>query len=344
MVLRFSLALSGDFAALARSIERAKKKFALQDEVRIVSCYEAGRDGFWLHRCLQSKGFENVVLDSSSIEVNRRARRAKTDRLDVDKLLSMLLRHLDGERKVFSIVRVPSVQDEDDRRLHRELDRLKKERTAHRNRIRSLLVAQGLGNAFGKDLAKQLDHLRLWDGSPLPAELKAEIHRELKRLELLAEQVHELEAKHLEQVTHGDTAKLRQIQHLQMLCSIGEVSSRVFVMELFGWRKFKNRKEVAAALGLTPTPYNSGQSERDQGISKSGNRRVRALAIEIAWLWLRYQPHSKLSRWFDERFAGGGKRMRRIGIVAVARKLMIDLWKYLEYGVIPEGAKLKKAA
>jgi transposase len=328
---------------LQEAITKAKAKFGLPMEARVVSCYEAGRDGFWLHRFLVSTGIENKVVDSSSIEVNRRARRAKTDGIDAGKLLGLLRRYWGGERDVYSVVRVPSESQEDARRLHRELERLKKERGQHITRIRSLLTLHGIEVSYvgGSDLADQVSGFRQWDGSPLPGELKAELLREGERLTLVRQQISALEAEQRRRERESDDPMIRKIVQLQQLGAIGQVSAWVFIMELFGWRKFNNRRELASLVGLTPMPYNSGDSTVEQGISKAGSRRVRALLIEISWLWLRYQPDSELSQWFNRRFAAGGKRMRRIGIVALARKLLIALWRYLETGEIPAGATLK---
>ena len=332
---------AGDLVALGEAIAKAKARFGMPGGVPIVSCYEAGRDGFWLHRSLVHCGVANVVVDASSIEVNRRARRAKTDRVDVEQLLRLLIRYHHGEQRVWSVVHVPSVEEEDARRLHRELERLKKERTGHRNRIQALFVSQGVRLQPRHDLLERLEAARLWDGSALPPDLQAEVRREEARLRLVDEQIRALEAEQVQRLEAAVTPCHQQIAHLMHLRGIGLTSAWVFVMEYFGWRQFHNRKEVAALAGLTPMPYASGDSSRDQGISKAGNRRIRTLMIQIAWGWLRYQPHSALSVWFNTRFALGGKRMRRIGIVALARRLLIALWRYLQSGVIPESASLK---
>ena len=328
---------------LQEEIGRAKQRFKLNDDVRIVSCYEAGRDGFWLHRYLCSCDIENVVVDSSSIEVNRRKRRAKTDRIDARKLLSMLLRYHGGERLLWSVVNVPSEGDEEARHLHREMEVLKKERNMHRNRTKGLMIQQGIQvkNPSSKKFLVELESWRTWDARQLPADLKSRIVREYERLRIVEDQLYTLRKEREVRLENADSPSLRMIAQLMTLRGIGMNSSWKFVMEMFGWRKFRNRQEVGAFPGLTPTPYDSGGSQHEQGISKAGNSRIRTLAVEMAWVWLRLQPQSKLSQWFNERFAGGGSRMRRIGIVAVARKLLIDLWRYLEYGVIPEGAYLK---
>jgi transposase len=333
-----------DLAGFREQTEKARLKFGLPEGVRIVSCYEAGRDGFWLHRFLTEQGIENLVVDSSSIEVNRRARRSKTDRLDAAKLLRMLVRYESGERGVWSVVRVPGEPDEDRMRLHRELGRLKKEHTQHGNRIRSLLALRGLKPLHvNRKLKEELAKMRDWRDAPLPPDLRAELERECDRWCLVHQQILTLKGEREKRLAEGQAPQLEKVQQLKSLRGIGEEGSWVFTMELFGWRHFDNRKQLGSQLGLTPTPYDSGQSSRELGISKAGSPRLRALAVEIAWKWLTYQPDSKLSRWFMERFGTGGARMRKVGIVALARKLVIALWRYLEYGVVPEGARLKTA-
>jgi transposase len=327
---------AGDTAKVIECIGKSKARGGLAPEARVLSCYEAGRDGFWLHRWLIAQGIDNLVVDSASIEVNRRARRAKTDRLDGDKLLGMLMRYAAGERRVWSVVRVPTLEQEDARRAHRELERLGHERTAHINRIRGLLVLQNLRVKYvGGRLWR-----RWWTShaGELPPGVRAEIERESERLSLVRAQMRTIEAQQREAVA-ADTEP--QVARLVRLGAIGPGSAWVLVKELFGWRRFRNRREVGSCLGLTPTPYASGQSEIEQGISKAGNRRVRTLLVELAWCWLRHQPGSALSQWFTKRFAAGGKRMRRIGIVALARRLAIALWRYLQDGLIPDGAQLK---
>lgn len=321
-------------------IEKSKEHFGLGDDFRVVSCYEAGRDGFWLHRYLESRGVKNLVVDPSSIEVNRRKRRAKTDRLDAKKLLKLLMRYIWGDKQAWRVVRVPGVAEEDERHLHRELESLKKERTAHRNRIRSLLKLHGIriDNPGRSDFKQYLDSVRLWDGSELGSELKARLQREYDRMEFAQSQLKALQERRVRLVRGQETGSMRRIDQMMALRGIGIESAWLLEKEFFGWRRFRNRKEVGALSGLSPTPYSSGKTQREQGISKEGNRRVRVMMIEIGWSWLRNQPDSKLTKWFNERYAGGGKRMRRIGIVALARKLLIDIWRFVEHGVIPEGA------
>jgi transposase len=331
-----------NLAQLHEEIDKAKQRFALGDDIGMMSCYEAGRDGFWLHRYLLSCGIDNVVVDSASIEVNRRKRRAKTDRIDVRKLMHMLLRYHGGEQLVWSVVNVPSEAAEDGRQLHRELESLKKERTMHRNRLKSLLIQQGIvvSNPSSRKFLIELEKLRSWDGKELPADLKSRIIREHARLRMVEEQIYALGKQREKRVAAADSDAMKQIEQLMTLVGIGMNSSWKFVMEFFAWRNFKNGKQIGALSGLTPTPYDSGGSQREQGISKAGNARVRTLAVEMAWVWLRFQPQSRLSQWYTQRFGQGGKRMRRIGIVAMARRLLIDLWRYLEQGVVPEGARL----
>jgi transposase len=332
-----------DRQRLKEEIEKAKKHFGLEAWVVVRSCHEAGREGFWVHRALTSLGIENVVVDASSIEVNRRSKHAKTDRMDAEKLVRQLMRYWQGEHTVWSVVRVPSAEAEDARQLHRDMEILKKERRSHRGRIQSILFTQGIDIEVGSKFLKELDQLRCWNGGPIPEEMKARLEREYHRLKVADADLGILKKQQQERLRELKTPAIEKVRLLQKLCSIGMTSSWTFVMECFGWRKFENRRQVAGALGITPMPYQSGDSSREQGISRSGNRRMRAMAVEIAWTWLRLQPDSKLSQWYQRRFGGGGKRMRRIGIVAMTRRLMIDLWRYLETGVVPEGARLKAA-
>jgi transposase len=330
-----------DLGRLTREIAEAKKWFGLPESAAVRSCYEAGRDGFWLHRYLVSRGIANVVVDSSSIEVKRRLRRAKSDRLDARKLLAMLLRYHAGERDVWSVVRVPTVADEDQRQLHRELRTLKKDHTRVTNRVKGLLAHQGIRLPKGTDVGAALDTLRLWDGSAVPAALRARLQRDWEHARFLSTKIRELERERQHAIAHGRGQAVDKVRQLLRLRAIGPTGAWVSVNEFFGWRQFRNRKEVGAAAGLTPTPYQSGGEHREQGISKAGSRHIRAVAIDMARCWLRYQPRSRLSRWYQARFGRGGTRARKVGIVALARKLLIELWRFLEFGVVPEGARLK---
>ena len=330
--------VAGDLNGLMQEIARAKQRLGVPESARVVSCYEAGRDGFWLHRFLLSEGVENVVMDSSSIEVNRRHRRAKTDGVDLEKLLSLLIRYERGEKKVFGVAQAPTPEQEDERHLARELESLKQERTVHTNRIKGLLASVGARVKVGKGFLQQLDQAKHWNDERLQANLRERLRREGERLALLESQIAEVDRFRRK----AETEATEKVQRLQELKGIGENSSWLFVVEFFGWRQFRNRREVASLAGLTPMPYQSGDSvNREQGISKAGNWRVRCMAVEIAWAWLRFQPKSRLSLWFQERYGPGSRRSRRVGIVALARKLLIALWRYLDYGVIPEGALLK---
>ena len=329
-----------DTDALFAEIKSAKKRFGLPENTAIVSCYEAGRDGFWLHRFLLSLRFENLVVDSSSIEVNRRKRRAKSDRLDAVKLVEMLVRWCNGEKKVWSVVRVPSVADEDHRQLHRELIELKSERTAHVNAIKGLLAGLGLEASVDDNFPERLEKLRQWDGSPVPPALTGRLLREFERWQLVGRQIHELDQERTRQIRHEETPEVQQTRQLLNLRGIGDNSAWLLVNELFAWRRFQNRRELGSLAGLTPTPYDSGETRREQGISKAGNRRVRWMMVQLAWGWLQYQPDSELSLWYQRRFGDGNSRVRKIGIVALARKLLIALWKYLETGQPPAGAEV----
>jgi len=332
---------AGAIGELLEQLGKVKAKWEMPAATRVVSCYEAGRDGFWLHRQLVELGIANQVVDAASIEVSRRARRAKTDRLDAQALLEKLMRYAHGERRVWRVVRVPDPEWEDLRQLHRERGQLLKDRTRSRNRMIGKLVAQGIRLVPGKGFIQALGEVRLFDGRALPPNLKAGLIREWERLQVVEAQLRAVEAE-IRALLKGEEG-LAAVRALLALPGIGWVGAWTLVLELFGWRQIANRRELAALVGLVPAPYNSGSMVRDQGISKAGNRRVRALLIQLAWLWLRYQPQSKHSRWFQERFGGGSKRQRRIGIVALARRLVIDLWRFLESGVVPEGTRVKVA-
>jgi transposase len=333
---------AGDVEAVEREVGAAKRRLGVGADARVVSCYEAGREGFWLHRWLRSRGIENQVIDSSSIEVNRRRRRRKTDRLDLKSLLRLLARWVGGEEEVWRVVRVPSVEAEDRRQLHRELEVLVDERTERSNRIRGLLGTQGMRLDLGGEFTKVLHEVRLWDGSPLPPGLRGRLEREWVRRESVVEEIRFLEAEQRALLRSGlEDPALEQVRALMKLRGIAIRSAWVFVMEFFSWRRFRNDKEVGALAGLAPAPYISGEEERSLGIEKAGNERVRTMATEIAWGWLRYQPESEITRWFERRFGHAGKRARRRGIVSVARKILVALRRYLEFGEIPRGACLK---
>lgn len=329
---------AGDLPRLEAEFEQAQRRFRLPDDVEVLTCYEAGRDGFWLHRFLEATGHRSYVVDSSSIEVNRRARRAKTDSLDLAGLLRLLIRYHGGERRVWSVVRVPSPEAEDARHLHRELLTLKRDRARLTNRIKALLATQGLSIPLDDDFAGAVEAVELWDGLPLLDHLRGRLRREWTRQRFLSQEIRDLERTRQAILRESEDPAVEQVRQLLALPGIGTNSAWLYVMEFFAWREFRNRREVGALAGLTPTPHQSGDSHREQGIAKAGNRRIRAMAIEIAWGWLRYQPDSELSRWYQKRFASASPRMRKVGVVALARKLLIALWRYLETGAVPEGA------
>ena len=338
----------GDGKELLDLCERIRTRVARETKrrVEIVSCYEAGYDGFWLHRLLEAHGIRNYVIDPASLQVDRRARRAKTDHVDAERLLRSLMAYLRGEPKVWSVVCVPSVAEEDDRRLNRERGRLINERIQHVNRIKGLLAIHGIYDyqPLRRDRMLRLERLRTAaDGQTLPPRLKAEILRELQRLELVLGMIKTIEAERDAiasakiETEHGSAKK---IQYLVKVKSIGPEFATTLVGEVF-FRSFDNRKQLASYVGLTPAHFQSGSMSRDQVITKSGNAKARTVMVELAWLWLRYQPASPLSVWFQERVGKLKGRIRRITIVAVARRLLIALWRYLETGLIPEGATLK---
>jgi transposase len=310
--------------------------------VQVVSCYEAGRDGFWLDRFLRAHGIENRIVDSASIEVRRRARRVKTDRLDAQKLLTMLHREALGEENLWSVVHVPAVADEDARSLQREYRTLVKERSRSSNRIKGLLASQGIvAPRIDGHFLRWLAAARLWDGSAIPCGMRARVEREFARWCFTRDQVLVLEKERRDRTKDETDRSLEKVRALFALKGIGLGAAWTWGLEFFTWRDFRNGKEVGALSGLAPTPYQSGDSSHELGISRAGNRWVRGLAIEIAWGWLRHQPDSALTRWYNERFARGGPRARKVGIVALARKLLVALWRYVETGALPEGAVLK---
>jgi len=327
--------------------ERIRTRVAKETTKRVemVSCYEAGYDGFWLHRLLQAHDIRNHVIDPASLQVDRRARRAKTDRVDAERLLRSLMAYLRGEPKVWSVVRVPSVAEEDDRRLHRERGRLINERIQHVNRIKGLLAIHGIYDyqPLRRDRIQRLEQLHTADGRTLPPRLEAEILRELQRLEIVIGMIKTIEAERdaiASANTETERGSVKKIQHLAKIKSIGPEFATTLVGEVF-YRSFDNRKQLASYVGLTPAHFQSGAMSRDQGISKAGNAKARTVMIELAWLWLRHQPDSDLSVWFRDRVGKLKGRIRQITIVAVARKLLIALWRYLETGLVPKGAILK---
>lgn len=315
---------------------RARAARAVGHAPAVASCYEAGYDGFWLHRRLQAAGIENLVVDPASIAVERRARRAKTDRIDAELLLRVLMAYRRGEPRVVRVVRVPSPEQEDARRPTRERERLIKEHTAHINRIKALLRTLGIaaGEPGRGGWPAWLARARDWQGRPVPARLLAELAREHARLMLVREQIAALTEGPAPAETAAASTRLARLK------GIGPVFAGTLAGELF-WKDFQNRREVGAYCGLAPSPWQSGGVARDQGISKAGNRRARHVAVELAWLWLRHQPQSALSRWFHARVGDLRGRVRRIAIVALARKLVIALWRYLATGLVPTDAVLK---
>lgn len=322
-------------------IEKVKKKWGLSSGVRVVVVYEAGQDGFWIQRALSERGYEALVVDPASIPVERKSRRAKTDRLDAIRLVVTLRAWLRGERDRMKVVRVPAVDAEGQRHLVRDRGTLQKEIGQHRDRLRKLLGTVGCWGSIEGDLKGRLERGEVtgYGGSALPAWLRERLVRECVRLKLVEEQLAQLEKTLPEQLP--EVVRQRMVQLMQ-LKAVGPVGAQRLLLELF-WRQFANRREVGACVGLVPQPYDSGETRVDQGISKAGNRRVRALLIEMAWMWLRWQPQSELAQWFAQRTRGSGsnKRSKRMAIVAVARRLAILLWRYLKDGVLPNDVQLK---
>lgn len=334
---------AGAVDRLAQEIVRAKARFDLPVETSVASCYEAGREGFWLHRYLVGHGLKNYVVDSSSIEVNRRARRAKTDGLDLAGLLRLLERYVTGEPRVWHVVRVPSVAEEDARHLHRLRETIQQERTRLINRVKGLLTSQGVNVPLHADFLDRLATMRRWDDTPLPAGFCQRLRHVWAHLAFLNAQIADVDAARAALTLDPQTETGRCVAQLQTLQGIGSIGAWSLTTEIFGWRQIRNGRELGALVGLVPAPYQSGATSHDQGITRAGNRHVRRMIVQLAWSWLRYQPTSALSRWYRERFSHG-RRLRRIGIVALARKLLIALWRYVETGHVPEGAILKSLA
>ena len=342
-----------DVEGLLSEIEKAKARFGLPEAARVRTCYEAGRDGFWIHRILVAHGVDNVVIDSASIEVDRRKRRAKTDRIDAQKLVQLLARDGDGEQGVLRVVRVPPVDAEDERLLPRQIKTLKKHRTQVSNRIIARLFEFGIdlspraGNFKGEEFLGKLEAARQPNGEPLPARRKAMILLDWELFSTLTLQLKRLEQEQRQLLREARkdpdaaTIAVRKAAILSQLCGVGNIGGLILSTEFFGWRHFENRGQVGAAAGLTGTPFLSGNGGREQGISKSGNPRVRTLMVELAWLWLRWQPNSRTTRWYHDRVGQGASLAKRKAIVAVARKLLVELWHFVEHGVVPEGAVLK---
>jgi len=337
----------GDDAALLDLLRRLQGKAAkrLGTPVRIVTVQEAGFDGFWLDRLLRAEDIESHVVDPASVAVPRRRRRAKTDKIDGELLLRTLMAWLRGEPRVCSMVVAPRIEEEDRRRLSRERNILLKERIVHTNRIDGLLAAQGIHGfrPLRRDCRARLEDLRTGDGRSLPQRLKAEISRELDRLELVKQQISDVETARNALLLVAQNKATETPGKLLLQLSIGPEIASVLWLEGF-YRSFDNRRQLAAFSGLAPSPWRSGNIDHEQGISKSGNAKLRSIMIELSWLWLRYQPNSELSRWFQARVRGNStRRYRKITIVAMARKLLIALWRYVTQGVLPEGAVLKVA-
>lgn len=328
-----------DWERVTAVIAEAKRRFKLAATTRVVSCYEAGRDGFWIHRALSAQAIVNHVIDSSSIEVNRRKRRVKTDRVDARKLVQILVRWYAGERDVWHEVRVPTVADEAARHTSRERAALVAERTALVNQLRGWLTTWG-ASVPARRGAAWWTTIRDWSGALLPAALQTRLARAEARLALLAEQIATLEAQHRAAAASAptDSALARLVQ----VKGVAATGAAVLLEEGLVWRAFRNRRQIGGILGFAPTPYGSGASMHEQGISRAGNARLQAVSIQLAWNWVRWQPDSALTQWYLARF-GTGKRARRIGIVALARKLVIALWRYVTTGVLPTGAILKVA-
>jgi transposase len=336
----------GDVAGLLKRFAqlREKAKERTGKVFPLIVIQEAGLDGFWIDRVLQNKGIESHVVDPASIATSRRRRRAKTDGIDGEALVRALLAYKRGEPRVCSMVRLPTPEDEDRRRLCRERKVLIMERVQHVNRIKGLLFSQGISGyePLRRDRRERLDALQTGDGRPLPLHLKAQVRRELDRLELLLAQIKAVEAER-DALLAVEQAKAPVAPAMLLgVKGIGPEFAAVLCSEGLS-RPFENRRQIAAYAGLAPTPWQSGSVDREQGISQSGNPRLRTTMIQLAWLWLRHQPDSALALWFHDRVKRNGGRLRKTTIVALARKLLVALWKYVTAGAVIEGAAMKTA-
>jgi transposase len=354
--LRHRTITAGSAEQLREEVRRARARFGLTGAAAVRSCYEAGREGFWVHRRLTQEGIENLVVDSSSIEVNRRVRRAKTDRLDGQGLVRKLVQYWGGDRATWKVVQVPSAALEDGRHAERGLATLTAERTAWRNRIHGLLMLAGVRLRIGADFGDRLAACRTWAGTPLPAGLRARVEQAWRLLTAVEGELRTARAARAAELAAGaqalraaaaarpqppaPRAPAEIAAALMRLRALGPGTATVLAHEVFS-RDLRNRREVGALTGLVGVPYNSGATVREQGISRAGLARLRGLAVELAWLWRRYQPQSALTRWFETRWGGGGKRARKIGIVALARRLVIALWRYTQTGMVPAGARVR---
>lgn len=335
---------AGDVLALETEIARAKASFGLSADAPVISCYEAGRDGFWLHRYLIAHAVRNQVVDSASIEVDRRKRRSKSDQLDLGGLLNLLARYVAGDRRCWRVVRVPSVADEDARQLHRTRETLQADRTRVINRLKAVLATLGVRVPIAADFLAAVETARLWDGTAIPPGARDRLQREWQQLQGIEAQLEAVRTARQALPVDVQTTTGRSVHALQTLRAIGPTGAWVLATEIFGWREIRNPRQLGALVGLVPARDQSGEMQRDLGITRAGNAHVRRIMVQLAWGWLRYQPTSALSRWYQERFGHGGPRLRRIGIVALARKLLIAVWRYVDGGVRPEGAILKPIA
>lgn len=334
----------GDLGALFERFRQLQEKAQSRTGrlYQVVVIQEAGLDGFWIHRALEAEGIESHVVDPASIAISRRSRRAKTDRIDGEALVRALLAYKRGEPRVCSMVRPPSPQEEDQRRLSREREALIAERVRHINRIKGLLFTQGVSGyePLKRNRREHLEALHTGDGRPLPAHMKAQIVRELDRIELILAQIKAVEAER--DALMGKDQQAEPAMMLMKLKGVGPEFASVLWSECL-YRRFDNRRQVAGFAGLAPTPWQSGQIDREQGVSKAGSPRLRKALIELSWLWLRHQPQSALSMWFHNRVQQNGGRLRKPTIVAMARKLLVALWRYVAAGVAIEGAVMSAA-
>ena len=334
---------AGDFDAFQEEVVRSKRRLKMAPDAHVVVVYEAGRDGFWPQRVLDSLGFDVLVIDPASLAVPRRRRPKKTDRVDLKRMLRALIAYCNGDDQIFAVCRVPSVRDEDDRLLERRREEINKQRTATINKIRAAIRLHTPEDVVPGKVHKQLDKLTTADGRPLPQQQKYYLRDLCERLQLFNDQLRRIETERKQlALERREDPKFQMIARLTQLRGLGDVTAWSLVMEMYGWRAFKTRGEVGAYCGLTSSPWASGSVQHDQGLSRSGNTHVRWLLIQLAWRWIRFQPDSELTRWYQKAVAVGGKARKKKIVVGLARKLAIRLWRYLESGELPRGATLKK--
>ena len=339
--------LEPDPDALLRLVERWRSEAEKTGRTieRVALAYEAGRDGFWLARWLRVRGIEVHVIHSTSVAVSREHRRAKTDRLDTEMLMRVFLGWLRGERGHCGMVAIPTLEEEDAKRPSRERESLVGERTRIVNRMKSALARLGI-RGFKPKLRKapeRLAALRTPEGSAIPANMLDEFRRDMARLAVVREQIEEIEQARLERLEQAPAARPNAMVHLlARIIGVGIETADMLVREVLS-RNLRDRRAVARYAGLTGSPDESGSMRREKGLARSGNARVRRGLIQLAWRFLMFQKDSALVRWYRSRTEGPKGARKTTMIVALARKLLIELWRLVTTGKVPEGVALHVA-